>query len=94
MRIPLRRIEKMFPGCSMTEEKLRETILEILNFDELEFVCFGCLSYIGSVNRGTVCDGCGQIYCGICSEVLKNGKPTSGKPEIDRERCPECVKNT
>jgi hypothetical protein len=73
----------------MSEEKLRETILEILNFDELEFVCFGCFSYIGSVNRGTVCEGCGQIYCGICTEVLKNGKS-----EIDRERCPECVKNT
>lgn len=75
----------------MTEEKLRETIIKILNFDDVQFVCFGCLSYIGSVDRGTVCDGCGQIYCSICSEVLK----TQGNGmEIDREKCPECTKNT
>lgn len=87
MRTPLRKIASLFPDCRLTEEKIRETILEILNFEDYQFVCFGCLSYIGVVNRGIVCDGCGQIYCKTCLEVLKNDKC-----QIDQEKCLECIK--
>lgn len=87
----MKNLGPFFPGCSLPEEKIRESIRTILCFED-EYNCYFCFKFIKKIKLGVECKKCFQVYCKECAEKLNHKNVDFSEVCIFCKPVPACTK--